>query len=717
MTLTIDNVVRVGRGGAATSSTSTAITVTLDASGTTAADSVVFVGLIGEGLTFATPSGWAVVGTPANGLSVYRRGPVEGLAAGESTWNFTPSATAGKAVAAAAVEVSDADPAATIEVVGAVTLQSGGTGFALNAGLSSTYDGLAIAFASHRDNANATPATFTDWTNGAPGAFDEVLEQGQAGTGNSVDIAVGVRTVQSIVSAALTVTVSRTLTAGAPAVGLLFVINAIGARHASDMFGIDGAEHGTITGNATGPAAYRLHASASAGVTVSAAAARSGGFGWAFDSTSAACERVLNVVLLAVAGNRPAYRRCFDLRGNTTPRRLWSVQMMTVAANFAEITISLDAAGKLVCDNNPAPTQQSDQTVPTSGWFAVEFRFDLSSYVPGSSSTWYADWAVDYDASLTDIVPAVPQVQVPRTDTLSGTIQQFTERVGWNSAVTSAMYSDDGAAVLGQNYPIGDLRVQPMPVDPAGTITVTTTTNFGTMLNGSITAWNATTARGAIDDIPPTTGTSRDALVALLASTTDHAKIPLTNYDLAANKVAARGFKWIMPMWAASATASTCRVKIYDGTTEHIVYAEADPNADNAATPIWLAGVLRPAAAPITWTQAVVNALQVWFGSNDGNPDIGPEMVVGELATVKALPEGLSGSPGDPVYVEAHRDPATLGLVGFTVNTDASTSATVDWDDNGSTGSTGVVGPSSSQYQALSADSALPGVTLTVTPS
>lgn len=704
-----DNVVRVGRGSASTSNTSTPIAVTLDSGGTTDADSVVFVGLFGEGLTFATPSGWAAVGTAANGMSVFRRGPVEGLAAGESTWNFTPSATAGKAVTAGAIEAVGIDPNSIVDVAGAITQTTAGNSITtVGTGQCSTFDGLAVQFIAHRDSANATPVTIGTYTatRGSTSiTSDEVVEQGQAGTGNSVDLAVAVATVQQINIYGITAQPSRTPLSGtAPGVSFGFVVNATGAKKYTDVFVADGAEHGIITGNAVGVAPYRIHASASAGVTVASAAARSGDYGWAFDSTSAACNRVLDAIGSSITGTRPRYRRCFHLRGNTTARRLWRVNMQTSTAAGLTAEVFLDATGKLSCGFTGVITELSDQTVPTGDWFAVEWELDYSAHVAGVSSTYKINWWVDYDASLTDNTPAVAQTQVPWTTTVSGTINTFTETLGWATATTGAMYCDDGVAVATGS--IGDARVIPLLVDPAGTITVTTSTNFGVMTaNGTVAAWNATNARNAIDDVPPNLAGTRDALVALLASTTDHAKIPLETYDLAANKVAVRGFGWCMSLWAASATTSTCRVKIWDGTTERTVYAEADPNADSTATPVWLSGVLRDTTTPIIWAQPITDALEVWFGSNDGNPDIGPDMVLGNLVVVKALPESLFGEAGEPVYVEAHRDPVTQALVGATVNNNSGDPIELTWEVDGVPDSSGSIPDGvSGQYVPMSAD-------------
>jgi hypothetical protein len=705
--LNADNVARLGRGSAATSDTSTAIVVTLDASGQTAADSVVFVGLFGEGLTFATPSGWALVGTPAFGLSVYRRGPVEGLAAGETSWNFTPSATAGKAVVAKALECIGVDPNTTVDVVGSVQEKTSGTSVGPGTPAVTTYDGLFIALLAHRSSTSATPATWSNYQGSigaSPVPATEVFQQGQAGTGNSVALATAVATVQTIAAYSLVADPSPTPTAASPAVTFGFVINAVGARKQSDLLMIDGAEHGTIVGNTLGILGKKLLASVTAGVSISTAAARSGTYGWEFNSTAAACNRVGEAI--QGMGTKPAFRRCFNLNGDTQFRRLWQITMTTSLSNTASVQIQMSSSspGYLQCVIG-STIVVSDQMPPSSGWFAVDLRFDCS----GSATFRTAEWSVDYDASLTDNTPGVPQGTVTSTTSVTGTVFTFTEHVGWNQVITSTMYSDDGGAAPGHNYPIGDLRVLPLKVDPAGTPTCTTSTNFGVMTNnGSVAAWNATNFRNAIDDVPPDLSGTRDAAVAIVASATDNADIPMATYDLAGNKVAARGVKFVSSVWAATATATTIRVFVYDGTTLHTVYAEADPNADSAAIPVWITGVIKTGSVPVLWSQAVVDALAIRFGSNDANPDIGLDMALLELAVVKALPETLFGEAGEPIYVEAHRDPDTFALVGATVNNNSGAAVKLAYEINGTPSETSSIPDGTAGlYVPLSADGSI----------
>jgi hypothetical protein len=197
--------------------------------------------------------------------------------------------------------------------------------------------------------------------------------------------------------------------------------------------------------------------------------------------------------------------------------------------------------------------------------------------------------------------------------------------------------------------------------------------------NGTVAAWNATNARNAVDDVPPDLSASRDAAVCLLAHATDYAEFPAEPLDLAALGVWVRGVGWKACLWAASATTATLRTRIFEGTTEIPGYPEADPGADNAATPVWISGVVRPTTGRIDWTQAKVDALAFRIGSNDATPDIGIDMFVFEAAVVRAQQEGLFGSAGDAVYVTGQRDPDTNALIGMDITT-VGEGATVNYE-------------------------------------
>ena len=316
-------------------------------------------------------------------------------------------------------------------------------------------------------------------------------------------------------------------------------------------------------------------------------------------------------------------------------------------------------------------------------------------------------WSVDYNAELTDNVPGVAQADALGSGT--GTFLASTGyRVGWTDSITATVWTDDaaGTAIRG-NYPIGDLRVLPLKVDPAGTPTVTgSTANFGVMTNnGTVAAWNATNARNAVDDIPPIAAGvgTRDAAVAILAHATDTANFPMETRDLAANEVNVRGVKAHRWLWAASATATTIRIFVNDGTdTYHVRGGEPDGQQHDA-------GLVRLGAGVGDYS-AVVDAgeggsLEFRFGSNDANPDIGCDAFLLELAVVKAIPESLFGESGADIYVEAHRDAGTYALIGATVTNNSGASVELAWEVSGTPASSGsITTGTSNQYVPMSPD-------------
>jgi hypothetical protein len=177
----------------------------------------------------------------------------------------------------------------------------------------------------------------------------------------------------------------------------------------------------------------------------------------------------------------------------------------------------------------------------------------------------------------------------------------------------------------------------------------------------------------------------------------------MQTYDLAANKANVRGARAHWWVWAASATATTIRIFVSDGTTTYTVFAEANPGASNT-TQVYNSAMLRGSTAP-NWSQAKVDALEFRFGSNDGNPDVGLDAMLIELAVVKALPEPLFGESGAPIYVEAHRDAATYAAVGATVNNNSGSPIKLAWELDGTpTESASIPDGTTGLYVPLSPD-------------
>jgi hypothetical protein len=144
-----------------------------------------------------------------------------------------------------------------------------------------------------------------------------------------------------------------------------------------------------------------------------------------------------------------------------------------------------------------------------------------------------------------------------------------------------------------------------------------------------------------------------------------------------------------VPGWAASGTAATFRLNAYDGTTEHVLYSEADPGWDNAIES-WICRMVRPASGRIIWTQAVLDALAVRFGSNDATPDIGIHAVLGEAVVRMAETSQLFGG-----LASAAVDPDSAGVVTVTVDAPAGYDTDLYYEQNTSPTTVPVTGGTS----------------------
>lgn len=711
MALTIDSIIHQNSGGVAAATSGAAVAVSLAGGETTSAGNTLIVILSGgNGQSFSStaPSGWANIDGGANGASdasirLYFRGPTQGLAAGESSWNFTPGfATAGPVrwtvFEIEGVESGVNTDTSVLDARSAVVVQASGTTAGGLTGQTSTYDGLAIS--THVAYNPSGTDTWGSHTNG----FTEVVEgsQSNGGTGN-VTLSVSVLHVNQLGTFGATATCSRTLNGTNAGLAFTIVLNAAGARRAGDLRLIDGAEHGLITGNTLGPANLKIAESATAGVSVSNTAARSGSYGWLYSSTSAACNSVHYTATQLLGLSSTAGKFCFRLhfRLPTLPGADAELWVLRDIGAGALITVRfIDASDKIGLKVGSGTEQVSDTTITANQWIGVDIGADVST------TSHVVNWQIDYNAELTDTTESVAQTQATATGTANPTLGSI--RRGWTTSITATMHFDDFVA-SGElpHYPLGDVRVLPLKVDPSGTPTVSgSTANFGVMTNnGTVAAWNATNARNAVDDVPPDLSGTRDAAVCVTASTTDWMEFPMETRSMAANKENVRGVRWVACLWAASATAATIRLQIFDGTGVLAGgMSEQDPNADNTATPVWATGVTRdPSGNRQDWTQAKVDGLAFRVRSNDATPDIGIDMVVFEVAVIKAQLEVLFGEAASgEAYAEAHRDPDTQGLVGFTVTIPTGKSITVDYEVDGTPSSTGLLTDADSpHYEAI----------------
>jgi hypothetical protein len=211
-------------------------------------------------------------------------------------------------------------------------------------------------------------------------------------------------------------------------------------------------------------------------------------------------------------------------------------------------------------------------------------------------------------------------------------------------------------------------------------------------------AWNATTARDSIDEVPPTVGASADGFCQVTAAASDYVEIPMETWQ-AAPTGNIRAVRMCVCGWAAAATAATIGFRGWEGSAETTLLAATDTNFDNTSTPAWVCQMYRPANG---WTQAKLDALAFRVGfSDDATPDIGIHAIYAEVAVQTTTTQAMFGTSGD-VTVSAAYDVVTGGVSGLATATPAERGITLHYEIN--TSPTDVaVGAASSDTRTIDA--------------
>lgn len=369
-----------------------------------------------------------------------------------------------------------------------------------------------------------------------------------------------------------------------------------------------GSTDGIVTGNAGNKVFDGVTGTLGVNVQLLTAAAYSGGYGlrctgssdlgWGTDSLGTGKTVITGVMRIKVS---------------TDPAAAKTVFYHDTAAITQDVGIKYVPASDTFQAFNGATTQLGNVTVLPGEWHLLEWEYDCS----GATHTFA--WRID-GVAQTNCNRAKTASTVATLD-LSG------------DAVTGAFdYDNVVVSVTAGDYPLGEHKVVLLSVDPAGTVTVNGTTgNFQTFAGATptLTAWNATTARNNTDEIPVNVGSAQDGWAQITTASTDYVESPLTSYQLAPGETVAAG-RLLAPMWAASATANTIGLRSWNGTTERTLFAAADPNADNSATPAWVCRMLTPADID---TQAELDALAIRAGfSTDAGVDVGVHAIYVEVA-------------------------------------------------------------------------------------
>jgi hypothetical protein len=594
-----------------------------------------------------TPAGW----TQDNPLSVgtiYSR-PGDGA----SSWAFNLGAT--ESCEWDLFEVTGLDPDVPIDVTPTGTGFSGSTG---TTEPSTTYDGLLIGM--HRSVGTVGSGTVP--TFGAHTTNEELSDHGHATGGAFAPVAISTcrRFVQSLGSFEC----DCDPTSGTPTGGIV-LYTAEGAKRQANI------EH------------FWSFPAEMAGIAASAHSAISSTLNYFSFMAGTPAITADGLQLTGAANIQWVESNIFGVASNAGHVAKVQFRLDSAAADFELVTLrdvnGLDtvvryvhASQKIGVKVGTGAEVLSDATVTTGQQYVLDLRARrILSTSPGT-----CDWRLDYGSG------PVTQAQATATSNGSalGALQAL--RLGWGVARTGtvtfryALFSSNAG-----HYPLGDFIFPFLKVDPAGTPTVSgTANNFRRFTaNGTVDGtFIAANVRDALDEWPPVSGASADGLACVTAHATDYCEIPMATYQ-ASPTGSLRHARALLPLWAASGTAATCKVVLWDGTTATNIWNETDPGFDNTANSPWLCPLWKPAGG---WTQPKLNAAAVRYGSADATPDNGLKAAGIELCVQVAETIPVFGG-SDPLRVEQLSDPDSGGVLALRAYTPANQSATLIYELGG----------------------------------
>lgn len=466
------------------------------------------------------------------------------------------------------------------------------------------------------------------------------------------------------------------------------------SRHAPIFDVFTGFEMGTPTGLASGSAAVAGMAPfdvvTGGDPAFDSTIKRSGNFSMKLTATAAAKwvawtdPGVLGVFRPNVASQPASYpltrQSCFYFDGSLPST---DVELLSIEAGSASNSVKIwfrVASGKIGVRIGSGTEQLSNAAVSADKWIQIPWRYF------SFNTTHTLDWAVRYD-SLDPASLPVTQTQATATGMTNGPVTAVV--FGWKTATTATVYYDDDLVCKQwAAHPLSDHHVSPLLVDPTGTVTITgTQANFETYSGGSNTAWNAVTARNAIDDMPPT---FTDGITQITTATGDYVTVPMATLALG-QSMSPRAVRWYAAVGAVSGTAATLGVRCVDGSTVLFDSTVADHGQDSGNA-VWLCGMARLANSnqiAKLWqlTVARLAALAFEFGrSGDANPDVRLEAVLAEVACVSPI-ESAADAEDDigGIHRAIQRlDPDSGATLGFLVTTpNNGRGATLTWTANG----------------------------------
>jgi hypothetical protein len=423
---------------------------------------------------------------------------------------------------------------------------------------------------------------------------------------------------------------------------------------------IAGMEWGTANGLVTGNTGSRIFDSATGtlgtDIQVIAGAAKNGSYGLRISGANNFVRWDTNTL----GASRTSVVFHFWWRASTDPSGLKEIFVfdLTGAGNdFA----SLDyiPASNLLRWFGPGGSIDSS-TINPNVWYLVEGRYTISSGT--HTFVWQIDGVAQTGLSGSQTA-----------DTFAGVC--FGDR---SSGTTGASDFDDILiSITSGDYPLGEHRVDVVSVDPSGTVTLSGTTGNFQTFSGSTptkTAWNATTARDAVDELPPNTGSSQDGWCQITTAANDYVEMPMTSLTLGSDVVVAA--RMYAAIWSQDATGGFFGLRSYNGTTETNLFgATISISGNNTTTLPWVSEMLTLADVN---TQAELDDLRIRGGfSTDAAPDMGLHAVYVELALLPGTGDATSAIDITlGVAATGARDSAATAPVAITLGVAATGSRT-----------------------------------------
>lgn len=621
MALSLADVVQSNALSGVAAAASGTFAVTLP-SGTTVGNTVIIgATIVGAGSTITTPTGF-VKDTNTTKHYIFRRSNVP---AGETSWTLT--ANLASRWACWAMEIANLDLDDPLD--GSATSASGVS--PQTSGTVSTNSALdTIVLASHAGNNTASAApTWSSQTNG----FTELAEAGtSAGATSNTDVAVSYLFPGTIGPFEC----SATESVASISTGVLLIYKSATSPAASSFAYHTGFDHGHAGGAVVGSATARLITSAS-GATIVAGSAKNGGYGLRLTASASQAYWAAN----ATAG------QLLPIQKDAAVSGFWvRVISATGVVALAGLADGLAQVASLELVYNVSTTKLglrwTDGTTPglptyQAGTTALSTWVRLSiSYRGTKGTTRTAAWTIDGTAETAPTALAGMTAQPAGVNVIAlGTAQ------GPTTYTYAADFDDFRISQNVNDHPLGDQRVILLGVDTGGTVTLSgTSTNFQTFAGATptMTAWNATTARNAVDEVPPTLGASADGAAQVLVAASDYLEFPMSTYTLAPGEIIL-GVRALVAGWAAGASAIGLRG--WNGTAEAVLWAVADPSFNNSSTaPGWLSCPWYPGGR---WTQAQLDAAALRLGFGTSATDIGAHALYLEVVIGSATTQQLFG--------------------------------------------------------------------------